>query len=69
MKQKAHKTVSTVSVRYMIEDGPSAIAFYTTHLDFIPSLGNRELALQLRGHLTLPRRAQQFPSATYFSIW
>jgi predicted enzyme related to lactoylglutathione lyase len=34
MKQKEETTVSTVSVRYMIDDVPAAITFYTTHLGF-----------------------------------
>jgi predicted enzyme related to lactoylglutathione lyase len=33
-KQKKEETVSTVSVRYMIDDVPAAITFYTTHLGF-----------------------------------
>ena len=33
-----------------------------------PSLGTREGFLKLHHCLTLPRRAQKFPSATYFSI-
>ena len=33
-----------------------------------PSLGDHELDLQLADHRTLPGRAYQFPSATYFSI-
>lgn len=33
-----------------------------------PSLGDRELALQLADRRTLPGRAYQFPSATYLSI-
>lgn len=34
-----------------------------------PSLGNRELLLQVRGRRTLRRRAHQFFDATCFSIW
>ena len=33
-KQKESKTMSTVSIRYMIDDVPAAIKFYTTHLGF-----------------------------------
>lgn len=33
-KQKEDKKVSTVSVRYMIDDVPAAVKFYTTHLGF-----------------------------------
>jgi catechol 2,3-dioxygenase-like lactoylglutathione lyase family enzyme len=32
--QKEGKPVSTVSIRYMIDDVPAAINFYTTHLGF-----------------------------------
>jgi catechol 2,3-dioxygenase-like lactoylglutathione lyase family enzyme len=32
--QKESKPVSTVSIRYMIDDVPAAIDFYTTHLGF-----------------------------------
>lgn len=33
-KQKEKKPMSTVSIRYMIDDVPAAIKFYTTHLGF-----------------------------------
>jgi len=33
-KQKEGKPMSTVSIRYMIDDVPAAIKFYTTHLGF-----------------------------------
>jgi predicted enzyme related to lactoylglutathione lyase len=33
-KQKEGKNMSTVSIRYMIDDVPAAIKFYTTHLGF-----------------------------------
>jgi predicted enzyme related to lactoylglutathione lyase len=33
-KQKEGKPMSTVSIRYMIDDVPVAIKFYTTHLGF-----------------------------------
>lgn len=33
-KQKEGKPMSTVSIRYMIDDVPAAIKFYTTHLSF-----------------------------------
>src|SRR6185436_7139676 len=32
--QKEDKPMSTVSIRYMIDDVPAAIRFYTTHLGF-----------------------------------
>lgn len=33
-KQKEAKPVSTISIRYMIDDVPAAVRFYTTHLGF-----------------------------------
>lgn len=33
-KQKEDKPMSTVSIRYMIDDVPVAVKFYTTHLGF-----------------------------------
>ena len=33
-KHKEDKPVSTVSIRYMIDDVPAAVIFYTTHLEF-----------------------------------
>jgi predicted enzyme related to lactoylglutathione lyase len=33
-KQKEGKPMSTVSIRYMIDDVPVAVKFYTTHLSF-----------------------------------
>jgi predicted enzyme related to lactoylglutathione lyase len=33
-KQKEDKSVSTISIRYMIDDVPAAVKFYTTHLGF-----------------------------------
>ena len=33
-KQKEGKPMSTVGIRYMIDDVPAAIEFYTTHLGF-----------------------------------
>jgi len=33
-KQQEDKPVSTVSIRYMIDDVPAAIKFYTSHLGF-----------------------------------
>jgi catechol 2,3-dioxygenase-like lactoylglutathione lyase family enzyme len=33
-KQKEGKPMSTVSIRYMIDDVPAAVKFYTTHLGF-----------------------------------
>ena len=33
-KQKEDKPMSTISIRYMIDDVPAAIKFYTTHLGF-----------------------------------
>ena len=33
-KQEEDKPMSTVSIRYMIDDVPAAIQFYTTHLGF-----------------------------------
>jgi catechol 2,3-dioxygenase-like lactoylglutathione lyase family enzyme len=33
-KQKEGKPMSTVSIRYMIDDVPVAVKFYTTHLGF-----------------------------------
>lgn len=33
-KEKETKSMSTVSVRYMIDDVPAAVKFYTTHLGF-----------------------------------
>ena len=32
--QKEGKPMSTVSIRYMIDDVPVAVQFYTTHLGF-----------------------------------
>lgn len=32
--EKGNKPMSTVSVRYMIDDVPAAVKFYTTHLGF-----------------------------------
>lgn len=32
--EKGRKPVSTISVRYMIDDVPAAVKFYTTHLGF-----------------------------------
>ena len=32
--------MSTVSIRYMIDDVPAAVAFYTTHLGFVVELDN-----------------------------
>jgi len=37
-KQKEGKPMSTVSIRYMIDDVPAAIKFYTTHLGFVLDL-------------------------------
>ena len=34
LKQKEDKRMSTVSIRYMIDDAPVAIQFFTTHLGF-----------------------------------
>jgi predicted enzyme related to lactoylglutathione lyase len=34
MKEKEDATVSTVGVRYMIDDVPAAVTFYITHLGF-----------------------------------
>jgi catechol 2,3-dioxygenase-like lactoylglutathione lyase family enzyme len=34
-KTKESRSMSTVSVRYMIDDVPAAIEFYTTHLGFV----------------------------------
>ena len=34
-KQKEVKPMSTISIRYMIDDVPAAIKFYTTHLGFV----------------------------------
>jgi catechol 2,3-dioxygenase-like lactoylglutathione lyase family enzyme len=33
-RQKEGKPMSTISIRYMIDDVPAAIKFYTTHLGF-----------------------------------
>src|SRR5206468_13001202 len=33
-KQKEGKPVSTISIRYMIDDVPAAVKFYTTHVGF-----------------------------------
>ncbi len=33
-KEKGKKAMSSVSIRYMIDDVPAAIKFYTTHLGF-----------------------------------
>jgi catechol 2,3-dioxygenase-like lactoylglutathione lyase family enzyme len=33
-KLKEGKPMSTISIRYMIDDVPAAIKFYTTHLGF-----------------------------------
>lgn len=33
-KERVRKPVTTVSVRYMIDDVPAAVKFYTTHLGF-----------------------------------
>jgi predicted enzyme related to lactoylglutathione lyase len=33
-KQKEDKPMSTIGIRYMIDDVPAAIKFYTTHLGF-----------------------------------
>jgi predicted enzyme related to lactoylglutathione lyase len=33
-KPKENKPMSTVSIRYMIDDVPAAVKFYTTHLGF-----------------------------------
>ena len=33
-KQKGKKVMSSVSIRYMIDDVPAAVKFYTTHLGF-----------------------------------
>ena len=37
-KQKEGKPVSTVGIRYMIDDVPADINFYTTHLGFVLEL-------------------------------
>ena len=58
--------MSTVSVRYMIDDVPAAIAFYTTHLGFTPeqdaspafaSVSRDGVRLLLSGKASSGRRA------------
>src|SRR5262249_3614964 len=65
-KQKEVKPMSTVSIRYMIDDVPVAIKFYTTHLGFeleqdsspaFASVTRDSVGLLLSGKTSSGRRA------------